>query len=201
MIDIQPFTRQRNLSPLPEGESLRPLAEGQELSMGGIVTNVVDRISKNNNPFLIGTVEDYSGSAEFALFGEDYVKFKSYFMKGLFLYIRGTLQSNRWNKEILELKITSVDLLPSVCDRLVEKITIATPLSRFEEAVACASTCKEGEAALSFVVTDDVSEANPLPTLTLAARKKRVKVDRNLIKTLRENDFAYGINEKKAVAS
>ena len=201
MIDIQPFTRQRNLSPLPEGESLRPLAEGQELSMGGIVTNVVDRISKNNNPFLIGTVEDYSGSAEFALFGEDYVKFKSYFMKGLFLYIRGTLQSNRWNKEILELKITSVDLLPSVCDRLVEKITIATPLSRFEEAVACASTCKEGEAALSFVVTDDVSEANPLPTLTLAARKKRIKVDRNLIKTLRENDFAYGINEKKAVAS
>ena len=64
--------------------------------------------------------------------------------------------------------------------------------------MACASTCKEGEAALSFVVTDDVSEANPLPTLTLAARKKRIKVDRNLIKTLRENDFAYGINEKKA---
>ena len=45
---------------------------GREVSMGGMVTNVRRGTTKKGNPFAIMTLEDFSGSYEFAFFGPDY---------------------------------------------------------------------------------------------------------------------------------
>lgn len=193
MMDIVPFTGQNDVPPDNEENPRRMLSAGQALTMGGIVTDVIDRIAKSGNPFLIATVEDYSGSAEIRLFQQDYIDFKNYFRQGLFLYIHGTLQAHRWNKEMLELKLTSIDLLPSVHQDLVQKITITAPLSRIEEISARLSVCKEGPTQLSFLIQDDLS-GQPQAPLSLTARRKRILVDRAFINSLKEDNFAYRIN-------
>src|SRR5207253_1783509 len=57
---------------LPELADLKTL-EGKEVIVAGIVTDVQHRTSKTGKPFGIFTLEDYMGSFEFILFGEDYV--------------------------------------------------------------------------------------------------------------------------------
>ena len=46
----------------------------KDLSVAGIVSKTNVRQSKNGKPFVLFTIEDYSGSLDLALFGEDYLK-------------------------------------------------------------------------------------------------------------------------------
>ena len=48
------------------------------LKMAGIVTAHQSRMSKNGKAFGIFNLEDFTGTFEFALFGDDYAKFKGY---------------------------------------------------------------------------------------------------------------------------
>jgi len=50
----------------------------KQYAIGGIVTAVEQRMTKNNKPFCKFTIEDFSGSFEFALFAKDYEKFMQY---------------------------------------------------------------------------------------------------------------------------
>ena len=100
---------------------------GREITMGGIVTSVRRGISKNGNPYGIAKIEDYSGSAELPFFGNDWVTFQGYLGEGTFLFIKARCQPKQWRPEELDIKITSMELLPDVKEKLVEKITILVP--------------------------------------------------------------------------
>jgi DNA polymerase III subunit alpha len=54
----------------------------QQFRLAGLVTGHNQRVTKTGKQFGICTIEDYSGNTEFALFGEDYVKFKDHFTPG-----------------------------------------------------------------------------------------------------------------------
>ena len=80
--------------------------KNQEVSFGGIVTAVQERISKNGNPFCFFKIEDLKGNAEIALFGNDYVNFNKYIGPDRFIFIKGKVQA-KWggNTDQFELKI------------------------------------------------------------------------------------------------
>jgi DNA polymerase-3 subunit alpha len=105
----------------------------KELSAGGIVTNIRRGTTKNGNPFGILTIEDFSGSHEFPLFGDDYIKYGNYLQNGLFLYLKGKYQPRRFNQQEYEFRIESISLLPEVKEKLVEKITILLPEEHIDE--------------------------------------------------------------------
>ncbi|MBQ8608113.1 MAG: DNA polymerase III subunit alpha, partial [Bacteroidaceae bacterium] len=54
----------------------------QEVTLGGIVTSVREGTTKKGNPFCIARMEDYSGSAELPLFGQDYMDWTRYMKVG-----------------------------------------------------------------------------------------------------------------------
>ena len=56
----------------------------KDLTIGGIVTDVQHRISKNGKGWAAFTIEDYSESHEFRMFGEDYLKFKHFLIPNSF---------------------------------------------------------------------------------------------------------------------
>ena len=85
--------------------------EGNELKLGGIVTNVDHRTTKTGRPFGRFTLEDYSGNYTFTLFGEDYLKHRTYMNIGWFLFVEGAVMRNSWGQQNLEFKIRSIDLL------------------------------------------------------------------------------------------
>ncbi len=167
---------------------------GKDLTMGGIVMDVREGISKKGNPYMIAKIEDYSGSSEFPLFGDDYIELKKYFNPGLFLYIKGSYQPNRWNKEEFDFKITSIELLPNVKDSLIDKLTITMPVSFLNsELVADFAELfltEEGKTNLYFNLLDEKRHL-----VSLMAKNHKVNVNQRLINFLKENEaIAYRIN-------
>ncbi|MBC7893564.1 MAG: DNA polymerase III subunit alpha, partial [Sphingobacteriaceae bacterium] len=98
--------------------------QNRDLSVAGIVTKFQERYAKNGNPFCIFTVEDYGGSLEIALFGDDYVKHGPYIKQDHFLFIRGRMQPSWRNQGQFEFKATQVQLLPEVREKLCKQLSI-----------------------------------------------------------------------------
>jgi DNA polymerase-3 subunit alpha len=114
-----------------EGERA-PRLFGKEASIGGIVTSAIERMSKNGSPFMIFKIEDYRGSMEMLLGGDDYIKFKNYLQIGHFLYIKGKVQT-RWKQDDnFEFKISSIQLLPEIREKLCKKIRINLTLDQID---------------------------------------------------------------------
>ena len=96
----------------------------QQFRLAGLVTTHNQRVTKTGKQFGICTIEDYSGNTEFALFGEDYVKFKDHFTPGTVVFVTGSFKT-RWNKtDEFEFKISSVLLLETVKRTLTRQLVV-----------------------------------------------------------------------------
>jgi DNA polymerase-3 subunit alpha len=70
-----------------------------ELCVGGLVSNVQHKMTKTGKPFGTFVLEDYFDSYEFALFGEDYIKFRNLLVNGYFLQLRGVIEEKFRQKD------------------------------------------------------------------------------------------------------
>lgn len=61
----------------------------------GIITSFKESISQRGTPFGKFVLLDYSGSFEFAIFGEDYLKFKHLLAKDYIVVVRGMFEYNQ----------------------------------------------------------------------------------------------------------
>ena len=169
---------------------------GREITMGGIVTSVRRGVSKNGNPYGIAKIEDYSGSTEIPFWGNDWVTYQGYLNEGTFLYIKARCQAKQWRQDELEVKITSMELLPDVKEELVQKITIIIPLSVLNSGLVTelATLTKEhpGNTELYFKVTDDTDSRM---SVDLISRPVKLSVGRDLITYLKERpELGFRIN-------
>ena len=169
---------------------------GREITMGGIVTGLRRGISKNGNPYGIAKIEDYSGSYEIPFWGNDWVTYQGYLGEGTFLFIKARCQPRQWKKDELELKITSIELLPDVKDELVEKITISIPLSALDSTLIMELSAliksKPGITELYFKIIDETMNHQYLSFL---ARPIKLSVGKDLINYLNSrSELDYIIN-------
>jgi len=107
--------------------------KNRELVVGGLVVVAAQRMTKTGKPFGTMVFEDYDDSCELALFGDDFIKFKQFLTDGYFLQIRGRV-GERFRKEgDWEFKITSINLLSELRDKLAKSVTIQVPLERIDD--------------------------------------------------------------------
>ncbi len=104
-------------------QSLELASKKGEMRMVGIVTGVQHRMTKTGKPFGILDFEGYEDSHSFFIFGDDYVKFKGYLNTGWFLFMKGKSQKRNWGDE-LEFKISSIELLSELRDKLAKNVTL-----------------------------------------------------------------------------
>ena len=178
---------------MAELNNLAPL-QNKDLTMGGIVTGLREGQSKKGNPFGFAKVEDYSGSAEFAFWGKDWIEKKTFFNVGMFLFMKGKCQPKQWKQDEYEVKVNTIELLPEIKDKVIEKLTITAPLSAIDEEMIeeFSALIQEspGNAELSFYVQDDDGQH-----ITLTSKKCRVSVQKNIVAYLDEKPFlSYKIN-------
>jgi DNA polymerase-3 subunit alpha len=104
--------------------------QGKDLTVAGIVTKVNVRQSKNGKPFVLFTIEDYSGSLDLALFGEDYLKHAHFMNIGEFLFMKGSLKP-KWGRDgELDFKINVTQLLADVRAKLCKSVNISVNLDQ-----------------------------------------------------------------------
>lgn len=169
----------------------------REITMGGIITSVRQGTTKKGNPFGIIKMEDYSGSAEIPLFGNDWLNFQKFCNEETFLYVKARCQSSPWDESRLEIKVTSMELLINVKDELLKKITIALPLSAINSELTneLSTVVREhqGGAELHFKVVDDFDEYNR--SLTFISRPLKVSINKSLVDFLESRpELSFQIN-------
>ncbi len=156
---------------------------GRVVSIGGMVTAAEHRMSKTGRPFGTVTLEDYSGSKRFMLFGEDYVKFREFLVDGWFLFVKGQIQEKRFRgTDELEFKFTRVELLTDIKEKMIRRLRIQLDLERLDEKlvseVATLVETHPGKTGLTFEVIEQGK------ALDMPARKTKVAVDKSLTDAL-----------------
>ena len=111
------------------------MTDRDDVTLGGIVTNVQTRIGKNNKPWGIITLEDFEGSGELMLFGDDWLNLNGKFLHGAAVYVTGKMAPRFQFSDQKELKVTNVELLQSVKEKAIDRITITLTTDLLDEQV------------------------------------------------------------------
>ena len=111
-----------------------------EVRFGGIVSGVKEMISRKGEPFGSMTIDDYNGSYELKLFGDEYADFRGFFINGTFVYVKGNVVTHDYKdkegneRRFTKLHIRSMMNLSGVMDRYTQKLEFKVPLDDVDEA-------------------------------------------------------------------
>ncbi|GAB3509880.1 DNA polymerase III subunit alpha [Emticicia fontis] len=160
--------------------------QNKEITIGGVVTSVQHKQSKNGNPFGIMKLEDYNSSREFFLFGQDYVNFSKFLNMGLFLFIRGKLM-NKWGREDeWDFKPVSMELLSELRNKMFKEVKIILGLQQINaqliEEIDATATRYPGTFDFKLSVKDPDEKLDVL----LLSRKAKVASTNDFVKELKQ---------------
>ena len=112
--------------------------KNQPCLLGGLITESEQLTSKNNNPYGRYTIEDYTGSYKFVLFGNAYNRFGHLMLKDLYVLVSGVVQQKnagmKWFKEAkddeadFEFNVQQVEMLNESQDKRTGGINIRLEL-------------------------------------------------------------------------
>ena len=97
----------------------------EDIILGGIVTAVRQKFTKSGEPCGFITVEDFEGSGEIPLFGQDWGRWNGMFTEGASVYVTAKLQPRFMHSNQMEFKVQNVEYLQRVKEKAVERITIS----------------------------------------------------------------------------
>ena len=181
-LEIESFTN----TSLPEMANIEGLRTRGEIRTCGMVTSFAHRTTKTGKPFGTLTLEDYHGGHTFFIFGEEYIRFKEYFMFGWYLYITGSVHPNKWKENEFEFKFNSVMLLNEVRGKMIKGLRLNIDLDdlTFElmEKLESISQKHKGEAKLFINIIDYKENL----TLDLMSTKFSINPNNSMIKELDE---------------
>ncbi|MDJ0645712.1 MAG: DNA polymerase III subunit alpha, partial [Flavobacteriaceae bacterium] len=166
---------------------------GKDLSIGGIVTDVQHRISKNGKGWAAFTIEDYTEAHEFRMFGEDYLKFKHFLIPNSFLHIKMSVRPG-WREGDVRIQFNQVQLLQDVLEAMAKKLTLQLNIDELNEdrigSLEKIVKDHQGKDILNFVVYDIEDQLK----LTMPSRTSKVKISQELLNTLETQEVLYKLN-------
>ena len=170
------------------------LAKREELTFGGIVTNVTERFSqKTGKPFGFVTIEDFDSSGEIGIFGNDWSRWNGMLKKDYSVFITAKCVPRFRDAKVYNINIQNVEQLYDVKSKRLEKLTISIDTKKFEPTMV--NDLEEilsdspGSTQLYFRLRSDDGD------VLLHCAKKSVNVDNKLITYLQGNDaMEYKIN-------
>ena len=114
---------------------VQQLSDREDIIIGGIVTAVRQKITKNGKPCGFVTLEDFEGSGEIALFGEDWGNLRGMFQEGFAVYVMAKMRARFQNSNVKELKVQSVEYMQTVKENAVDRITISMITDMLDEQI------------------------------------------------------------------
>ncbi|MBP5278348.1 MAG: DNA polymerase III subunit alpha [Prevotella sp.] len=171
------------------------LAKKDVITVGGIVTSVKERISRNGTRFGVVTMEDFEDNGEMAIFGEDWGTWKGMFQEGNTILITAKCTQKFRDSNYYELKISDIKYLHTVKDKQIERITISMPVDELNDEVATdLSTLiknNKGKAELFFRFID---AAGRQPVL-VKSKNHNVDINKDLLQYIKDHPFMnFSIN-------
>lgn len=186
-LEIQSFCNS-NLSQIMESKN-------KNVTVAGIVTEVINRYDKNDRPYALFSIEDYTDSKQFGVFSEDYLRFKHLIVKGHCLFLNGKVQLRYKTDDHYEVRINNIQLLSEVIDKLAKSITLKVALSdvsdNFIKKMETIINKYPGKCELKFNVFDKDENIS----VYLPSRISKVDASNKLIEDLNKSfEIEYKLN-------
>jgi DNA polymerase-3 subunit alpha len=151
------------------------LTDREDVMLGGIVTAVRTRFDKRGQPCGFVTIEDFDGSGELAMFGEDWGHWNGMFTEGASIYITAKMQQRFRDSNVKSLKVQNIEYLQTVKDKAIDRITISLVTDKLDDEIV--SELSElinehpGKTKLFYQLRDSVGKNHVL------LRSKSIMVD------------------------
>ncbi|MDR0412670.1 MAG: DNA polymerase III subunit alpha, partial [Dysgonamonadaceae bacterium] len=175
-------------------EAAKATRQNQELIIGGIVSAYREGLSRTGNPYGILKMEDFSGNGEIALFGKDLIEYGKYGRPNIYLLIRGMFAPHPHNPSNVSFKISSIQPLSEVKDKILKKLTITLPLYRIDEQLITDLSSlldnRPGNSSLHFQLED----AERKLSVSLVAENRKYLIDKSIVQYLENNEISFKIN-------
>ncbi|MCK0155688.1 DNA polymerase III subunit alpha [Cellulophaga sp. F20128] len=171
----------------------------KELSVAGVIADVQHRISKNGKGWAMFTMEDYTDTYEFRIFGEEYLKFRHFLMINSFAYVKiyvkeGWVNRDTGKKGDPRLQFNSFMLLQEVMEHYAKKLTIKLNIDTLKEedvfSLKRTLSCENGTHPLQF----EVYEMEEQVKVELSSRKQKINITNELLTQLAENEVIFKLN-------
>lgn len=163
---------------------------GTLVYLAGIINNPRHLRTKKDKPFGIFSIEDYSGTAEFAIFGNDYLNNQKYLLAELFVLLKIRRSKKEWNDE-MEWKIESIQVLDdSLFKKEIRKMEINLMLENLHEGMidnlSLGFKDYPGKIPVTFNIVDNQENMQ-----VYANSKAGVTICKELIDLLNEYNISY----------
>lgn len=171
----------------------------RELAFAGVITDVQHRTSKNGKGWASFTVEDYTDSLEFRIFGEEYLRFRHFLMINSFAYFKVFVKEGWINRETEKkgeprLQYNVVMMLQDVMEAFAKKLTIRLDISKLgEESILDLKDTlisHKGNHSLNFVVYGMEEQIK----VNMASRKQKIHISSELLLQLSKKEVHYKLN-------
>ncbi len=177
----------------PELGDKEELAKKDTITFGGVVTSVKAKFSRNGSPCGFVTIEDFTGSGELALFGEEWGKWRGALQESCTVYVTAKAQRRYRDSNFYELRIADIQYMQTVKDKSIDKITIlinsdAIDSTMVSDLVAAVEN-SPGKSSLYFQIHD--TEGN----FQLRSKARKVELSHQLMQFLDQAEgMTYTIN-------
>jgi DNA polymerase-3 subunit alpha len=178
---------------VPEQLNNLPELKGSDVAFAGIVTSVQVMRNKSDKEYCRFKLEGYDGtSCEIMLFNKDFENFRKFIYVNYFLLIRGKVAAPKYSPDRIMLQVNSIQKLEDVAREAIKKITIAIPAKgvdkEFIESFSKIVDENKGTVVLCVnVYSGGVAQR-------FVSRTKRVRLSRELIRFLEENELSYTLS-------
>lgn len=177
---------------IKESNTLMQANLNRTIRIAGLVVDAQHRVSKNGRNFGILAIEDFTGKAEQALFGEDYIKFQNYLQVGKSLMLQGFFKQG-WKPDTYEFKVQAIYLLETAKQLLTKSVELnidATWVTKeFISFIEKNIKNNPGNAQLKF----NVSHPTELQKITLFPSTKGITMNDELSDYILENQLGVAV--------
>lgn len=167
---------------------------GQKISMGGLITKVTTKMTRNGKEFTIVELEDFSGKAELRLFGRNHQIYKDKFIVGEPIMIRINFQAQRYDPTRTDMNIESIVPLESIKGKIANSITIFLDL-HFNNADLFTELEKVEDRTRPGQLYIELLDADTRQTLKVKARKP-IPLNRDLVNLLEDSGVKFKIRNE-----
>ena len=179
--------------------------EKMKVNVAGFITTASESTTKTGRPMSRMTVEDYSGSYEFAFFGKDHEAFMQYEKVNTGIFIEGVIEEKYYIKpeerakgktSEYAFKPKNMMLLGNVADTFVKgfAINVSTPMltPEFREKLVKLLKKNKGNVPLTMYLYDPGKKWN----IEFLSHKFKVQVTLPFIDELKELGITYSVVKK-----
>jgi DNA polymerase III subunit alpha len=167
--------------------------KGKELRIAGIVTKKREGMTRKGNKFEIFSLEDFSGTLELALFGDDFARFRNYVEINNMLFVSCKSQPSFRDANEFELKIMDMKFLADTVEKLSKRLCLDIPLdiispdliAHLEELFSK----NKGKCALEFNIVDRETRQS----VPMSSRTVMVQPSIEIVRSLETFDIEYAL--------